>query len=73
MAVAAIRPHSTATSSVTGASRVGFLERNAPHDLAERQRAEMERPRLDRAQPSNGLPTAAAGLGHDVRVDKIHS
>ena len=55
-----------------GSLRIGFLsERDAAHDLAQSERAEIDRLRTDRSQPARGLPAAAAGLGDDIRVDEI--
>ena len=53
--------------------RIGFLpEGDSPHDLAQGERAEIDRVRTDGPQPRPSLQAAAAGFRDDIRVDEIH-
>src|SRR5215472_9942151 len=52
---------------------VGLLfERDPLHDLAQRDDAEIDRGRIDRAQPGPSLPATAARLGKNAGIDEVH-
>jgi len=51
---------------------ISLFERDAAHDLAERDDAEIDMNRINTPEPSHGLRRPAPGSRDDVGVDEIH-